>query len=66
MIVGMIRLYRLAVSPIFPPACRYTPSCSNYAVEAFQTRTVLSAAWLSIRRVLRCHPWSAGGHDPLP
>jgi putative membrane protein insertion efficiency factor len=61
-----IRLYQRFVSPALAPHCRFAPSCSHYAVEALQTHGPLRGTWLTVRRVLRCHPWNAGGHDPVP
>ncbi len=58
--------YRTAISPIRPPVCRFTPSCSAYAVEAITVHGAARGSWLALRRVLRCHPWHRGGHDPVP
>jgi putative membrane protein insertion efficiency factor len=65
-LVGLIRVYQLFLSPVLPPSCRYEPTCSEYAREAILTRGIWGGLWLSLRRVLRCHPWSRGGHDPVP
>ncbi|MFQ6675349.1 MAG: membrane protein insertion efficiency factor YidD [Fidelibacterota bacterium] len=65
-IVGAIRIYRLVLSPVLPPACRFSPSCSQYAIEAFHRHPFLRAGRFSLRRLLRCHPWSRGGYDPVP
>ena len=62
----LIRVYKGAVSPFLPPSCRFTPTCSTYAAQAFQKYGFLKALKLSTLRVLRCHPWHPGGHDPLP
>jgi uncharacterized protein len=65
------RLYRLTVSPaqalLFGPSagCRFTPSCSAYAIEAVQRRGAVAGSWLAARRICRCHPWGDGGHDPV-
>jgi hypothetical protein len=63
---GPIRFYQLAISPMMPAACRYYPSCSNYAIEAIDKYGALKGGWLAIRRILRCHPFRPGGFDPVP
>ena len=65
-LLAVLGWYRLAISPIRPPACRYTPSCSAYAVEAITRYGAGRGLWLAVRRLLRCHPFHAGGHDPVP
>ena len=62
----LVRMYQLFISPVIPPACRYHPSCSRYAAEALLTHGALRGAWLGARRLSRCHPWAAGGPDPVP
>ncbi len=62
---GLIKVYQVAVSP-FPSPCRYTPSCSAYALEAVTRYGVVKGAWLGVRRILRCHPFKTGGYDPVP
>ncbi|OGW61471.1 MAG: membrane protein insertion efficiency factor YidD [Nitrospirae bacterium RIFCSPHIGHO2_01_FULL_66_17] len=64
--LGAIRLYRLVVSPVLPPACRFLPTCSAYAMEAIERHGAAKGAWLAMRRLLRCHPFHAGGCDPVP
>lgn len=64
--VALIQLYRQAVSPLRPPACRYTPTCSAYAIEAIEGHGLVRGGWLALRRLGRCHPFHAGGHDPVP
>jgi uncharacterized protein len=61
-----IRFYQGAISPMLPPTCRYTPTCSAYAVEALQTWGPLKGSWLAIKRIASCHPWGGHGHDPVP
>jgi len=65
-LLTVIRFYRTAISPIRPPSCRYTPSCSAYAVEAIEVHGAGRGSWLAVRRLLRCHPFHACGHDPVP
>ena len=64
--IGLIRLYRLAVSPWLGGNCRFQPSCSAYAIEALERHGVLHGSWLALRRIGRCHPWARAGHDPVP
>ncbi len=61
-----IRFYQGAISPLFPPVCRFTPTCSQYAVEAIMRHGVVKGSWLAIRRIARCHPWGGSGYDPVP
>lgn len=65
-IAGLIRLYQLVISPVLPPACRFTPSCSHYALEAVTRHGALRGSWLAARRLARCHPFHPGGFDPVP
>jgi len=60
-----VRLYQRIVSPILPPACRYTPTCSEYTVQAIERYGVVVGSLKGMRRLLRCHPWGGSGHDPL-
>lgn len=64
--VMVVRGYQMVISPLLPPACRFTPSCSQYAIEALQRHGALKGCWLAARRIARCHPFRAGGHDPVP
>ena len=61
-----IRAYQLVISPLLPPSCRYHPSCSAYAIEALTRHGPLRGSWLTLRRLLRCHPWGGSGYDPVP
>ncbi|HVM79706.1 MAG TPA: membrane protein insertion efficiency factor YidD [Stellaceae bacterium] len=63
---GAIRFYKLFVSPLLPPACRYLPTCSDYAAEAIEKHGALRGTWLAARRLARCHPWGGSGYDPVP
>jgi len=64
--IAVIRGYQLTLSRLFPPSCRFAPSCSQYAIEAIGAHGVGRGAWLAVRRVLRCHPFHPGGFDPVP
>lgn len=61
-----IRFYQKFISPLTPPSCRYTPTCSQYAVEALRKHGPLKGMYLAVRRLLRCHPWGGHGYDPVP
>ena len=64
--IFFIRLYQKLISPLKPPCCRFTPTCSAYAAEAYQNRGFFVGSFLSVRRILRCNPFSKGGYDPVP
>ena len=64
--VAAVRAYQRWISPIRPPVCRFTPSCSAYAVTAIERHGAVRGGWLTTRRLLRCGPWHPGGHDPVP
>lgn len=66
LLAGLVRLYQLVVSPWLAPSCRFEPSCSAYALEALRTHGALRGSWLTMRRLGRCQPFSAGGYDPVP
>jgi putative membrane protein insertion efficiency factor len=65
-LIGLLRAYRFAISPLYGQVCRYHPSCSAYALEAVTEHGSLRGSWLAVRRVARCHPWAPGGYDPVP
>ena len=66
LMIGLIKLYKKLISPIKPQCCRFTPSCSTYALEAFRKRGFIVGMILSVWRILRCNPFSKGGYDPVP
>ncbi len=65
-LILLVRFYQYFISPIFPPSCRYTPTCSVYMIEALQTHGVFKGLYLGIKRILSCNPWGGHGHDPVP
>ena len=64
-LIFFIRVYRLFISPLLPPSCRFTPTCSEYAIQAIQKYGAFRGAYLGARRLLRCHPFHSGGYDPV-
>lgn len=65
-LLGLLRLYQMTVSRVLPPTCRFVPSCSQYGYEAIAHYGVWRGGWLAVKRVVRCHPFNAGGYDPIP
>lgn len=65
-LIGLVRLYQLVVSPWTPPSCRFTPTCSAYAIDALREHGPVRGVWLAVRRLARCHPWGGFGYDPVP
>jgi uncharacterized protein len=61
-----VKFYQLAIRPLLPNACRYTPSCSEYSIEAIHKHGAFKGSWLGFKRILRCHPWGGQGYDPVP
>jgi hypothetical protein len=64
--IGLIKVYQLVISPLLGPSCRYTPTCSQYGLEAFQKYGPVKGLWLTVKRIARCNPWGGHGHDPVP
>jgi putative membrane protein insertion efficiency factor len=64
--IGLIKVYQLVISPLIGPSCRYTPTCSQYGIEALQKYGLIKGLWLTIKRVARCNPWGGHGNDPVP
>jgi putative membrane protein insertion efficiency factor len=64
--IFLIKLYKIFLSPFLPPACRFYPTCSEYALEAIKKHGALKGSYLAVRRILRCHPLCEGGFDPVP
>lgn len=65
-VLGLIRFYQKFISPMFPPSCRFTPTCSHYTYEAIAKYGVIRGGWLGVKRISRCHPFNPGGYDPVP
>jgi putative membrane protein insertion efficiency factor len=64
--IVLIKTYQLLISPLFPPSCRFTPTCSHYTLEALKKYGILKGGWLGFKRIIRCHPWGGSGYDPVP
>ena len=64
--IWLIKFYQWGISPLFGPKCRFTPTCSQYALQAFKKYGVFKGMWLAIKRISRCHPWGGHGYDPVP
>lgn len=64
LLVGLVRAYQWLISPLIPPNCRFTPTCSQYCIEALRKYGVVRGSWRTLRRLLRCHPLHPGGYDP--
>lgn len=61
-----IRFYQYCISPMFPACCRFTPTCSQYAVEAIMRHGLIKGTYMAVKRIAKCHPWGSGGYDPVP
>lgn len=64
--IAFVKFYQYCIRPLLPNSCRYTPSCSQYSVEAINKYGALKGSWLGLKRILRCHPWGGHGYDPVP
>ena len=64
--IAIIKIYQIFISPLLPPRCRYTPTCSQYGVEAIRKHGALRGGWLTSKRIVSCHPWGGHGYDPVP
>ena len=65
-LIGLVRFYQLCISPLKPATCRFTPTCSSYALQALQKYGPIKGSWLAIKRIAKCHPWGGSGYDPVP
>lgn len=65
-LIGLVRFYQLCISPLKPATCRFTPTCSSYALQALQKYGPIKGSWLALKRIVRCHPWGGSGYDPVP
>ncbi|HAN77952.1 MAG TPA: membrane protein insertion efficiency factor YidD [Bacteroidales bacterium] len=66
LLIGLVRFYQVAISPLKPPSCRYTPTCSNYSLDALRKHGPIKGTYLSVKRILSCNPWGGHGYDPVP
>ncbi|MCM1348965.1 MAG: membrane protein insertion efficiency factor YidD [Firmicutes bacterium] len=66
LLIFPIRFYQMCISPMLPAVCRFTPTCSQYAIEAIERHGAVKGLWLAVRRIMRCHPWGGSGYDPVP
>ena len=66
LLVAIIRAYQYLLAPWWGGQCRFTPTCSHYAIEALERHGAFAGSWIATKRILRCHPWGAGGYDPVP
>ena len=66
LLIGLLKAYRAVISPLYGDVCKFYPTCSSYALDAVRTHGSLRGSWLTLKRLVRCHPWSLGGYDPVP
>jgi len=65
-LIALVRLYQYTISPLLPGACRYSPTCSEYGIQALRKHGALRGGWLTLKRIVTCNPWGGHGHDPVP
>ncbi|MEC8599157.1 MAG: membrane protein insertion efficiency factor YidD [Bacteroidota bacterium] len=65
-LIFLVKIYQSIISPLFPPTCRYKPTCSEYAIQSLKKHGLIKGVYLSIKRVVNCHPWGGSGYDPIP
>ena len=65
-LVFLVKIYQRIISPLFPPTCRYTPTCSEYSIQSLKKYGLFKGVYLSIKRIVNCHPWGGSGYDPIP
>ncbi|MBQ5701408.1 MAG: membrane protein insertion efficiency factor YidD [Alistipes sp.] len=65
-LIGLVRFYQVCISPLKPATCRFTPTCSQYALQALQKYGPIKGSWLAVKRIAKCHPWGGSGYDPVP
>jgi len=65
-VIFLVKIYQSIISPLFPPTCRYKPTCSEYAIQSLKKHGLIKGVYLSIKRVVNCHPWGGSGYDPIP
>ena len=66
LLIGLVKIYQVFLSPFFGQQCRFYPTCSQYSIDAIKKHGAIRGAYFTIQRLLRCHPWHVGGHDPIP
>ena len=65
-LIALVKFYQICISPLKPPSCRFTPTCSSYAIEALKKHGPIKGGYLATKRILKCHPWGGSGYDPVP
>ena len=65
-LIGLLKVYRAVISPLYGDVCKFHPTCSAYSLDAIRAHGSIKGTWLTLRRLVRCHPWSLGGYDPVP